>query len=115
MVEAEEQACGFTHKQVSQELAKRWVLAPFIQDAIANHDHPDQSTVDKEVCCAVAIANTLSYEHGFPPIPGVVSSQKSDDFLSMIEITPEQVSQIVERVIAELNGDEVMTQSAKAA
>ena len=106
LVDAEDQACGFTHKQVSEELAKRWVLAPFIQDAISNHDQPDKSAVDRDVCCCVAIANTLSYELGFPPIPGVQSRHNSEEFLSTLEISPEVIAEITAKVMQELAEDD---------
>ena len=105
LVEAENQSCGFTHKQVSEVLAKRWTLAPFIQDAISNHDQPDKSSVDRDVCCCVAIANTLSYELGFPPVPGIQASHKSEEFLPLLELTSEVISEISEMVLIE-HGEE---------
>jgi HD-like signal output (HDOD) protein len=102
--EAEMLACGFTHKQVSEELAKKWVLAPFIIDAITNHDHPEKSTVDNEICSTVAIANTMAYEMGYPPVRGVISNHTTQGFLDRLDISVAQLSEIANKVMIEMSG-----------
>ena len=102
LIEAEQEACEYTHKMVSEDLARRWNLAPYIQDAIANQESPANSMVDSEICNVVAVANTLAYEMGYPPIRGVVASHKSEEFLPSLDLTAEQITEVMDRVNAEV-------------
>ena len=113
--DAEKATCDYTHKMVSEDLARRWNLAPYIQDAIANQDNPAESSVDSEICNVLAVANTLAYEMEFPPIKGIVASHKSEEFLPLLNLSPDLVTEIVDRVRSEIDESKAPVENLRAA
>ena len=102
IIEAEEEVCGFNHNMVSDELAQRWKLAPYLQDAIAHHNCPAESTIDEEICAVIAVANTVAYEMGCPPVRGVSGNHTSVEFLPLLNLTTEDITEIVDRAKIEI-------------
>ena len=113
--EAEQETCEYTHKMVSEDLARRWNLAPYIQDAITNQDSPANSTVDSEICNVIAVACTLANEMGYSPIRGIVSVHKSEEFLPLLDLTADQISEVVDRVKAEIEESNLSSDNQRAA
>lgn len=97
ILDAEMESCKFTHNQVSLELVTRWKLAPYIQDVIACQENPSTGTVDPEVSCVLAVAETVAYEMGYPPIRGINASHTSDEYLPLIDLSNEKMMDVVER------------------
>lgn len=105
IIMAEQQLIGYTHVEVGEVVAKRWDLAPVLTDCITNHNQPFSSTVDAEVCLAVAVGNSIAYEMGYSPIKGVPSMIASQDFIEAINMSAEaiqKVKQVVEHEIQEI-------------
>lgn len=99
LVVGEERACGFNHKQVGVDLAERWKLPAFLQDAIAFYDNPEQSQVDRTLCNVLAVANTLTFEMGYPTIRGVQCTETTEQYLPAISMSEEQVGEIVAKAL----------------
>ncbi len=115
IVEAAEQVCGFSHQQVSEELSRRWKLAPYIQDVIEFQNSPQDAKVDPETCKVVALAITIAYEMGYPPIRGIEATHASDEFLPLIDFTNEQMAAVVERAKIEMGDSKVSELDRRAA
>src|SRR5205823_6598361 len=95
--EALQQVCQYTHQDVSVELTRLWKLAPYIEDVITYQDNPQASTSDPEMCTVIAVAIAVAYEMGYPPVKGLQSNFSSAQYMSLINITNEQMSEVVER------------------
>ena len=115
IIESAEQVCGFSHQMVNEELALRWKLAPYLIDAIVCQNCPEESKVDPEICNVVALAITIAYEMGYPPIPGIEAMRASTDFLPLVEITHEQLERIIGHAKVELEGFDPSKANVKAA
>ncbi len=115
IVDAMQQVCQFTHKDVNVKLASLWKLAPYIQDAIANQETPEASTVDPEMCAVIAAAIAVAYEMGYPPIKGVESAFTSEKFMPLINITNDQMSEVVERARVEIEESKAHLGTSKKA
>ena len=106
ILDAELEACQFTHNQVSLELVKRWKLAPYIQDVIACQENPESATVDPEISRVLAVASTVAYEMGYPPIRGINAAHTSQEYLPLIDLSNEQMMDVIERAKLELTNKE---------
>lgn len=99
LLSGEERVCGFNHRQVGHDLATKWKLPAFIQEAILYGENPGEARFEKQLCQVLAVANTVTYEMGYPPIRGVMCDQVSEQFLPAINITPEAISEIANRAL----------------
>ena len=105
ILDAQMQTCQFTHQEVSTELTKLWKLAPYIQDTIAFQDNPGNATIDQEMCYVLAAAIAVAYEMGYPPIKGIQANYSSEQYMSLINITNAQMSEVVERAKIEFGNE----------
>jgi HD-like signal output (HDOD) protein len=97
ILDAEMEACKFTHNDVSLELVTRWKLAPYIRNVVACLENPSTGTVDPEISCVLAVASTVAYEMGYPPIRGINASHTSEEYLPLINVSIDQMTDVVER------------------
>ncbi len=104
ILDAEAEAFGYTHHQVSLELVTRWKLAPYIRDVIASQENPAEAMGDPETGKVIAISNTIAYEMGYPPIRGINASHTSEEYLHLINISIDQMTDVVERAKLEITG-----------
>jgi HD-like signal output (HDOD) protein len=105
ILDAQRQTCQFTHQEVSTELAKLWKLTPYIQDAIAFQDCPESSVIDSEMCFVLAAAVAVAYEMGYPPIKGIQANYTSAQYMPLINVSNDQMSEVVERAKVEFGCD----------
>jgi HD-like signal output (HDOD) protein len=108
------QVCQFTHNDVNEKLVSLWKLAPYIQDVIINQNTPETAKVDPEMCGVVATAIAVAYEMGYPPIKGIEPMFTSEKFMPLINITNEQMSEVVQRARVEIEESRAHMQVSKA-
>ncbi|MEI7984815.1 MAG: HDOD domain-containing protein [Armatimonadota bacterium] len=103
IVEGANQICGYNHQMVSEKLAQSWKLAPYIRDAIKYLGSPESSEIDVEMSMVLAAAKAIACEMGFPPITGLEIEFSSEQFFSKIDLTNEQMVDVVERAKIEFS------------
>ena len=96
--EVEQTEFGFTHAQVGQMVADKWRFAMNIEDAIANHHHPDQAKSGRQIADIVSLANSLCHKLEIGP------TRKPDMDVSDLEsaralgMSGDEVSELLEQM-----------------
>jgi putative nucleotidyltransferase with HDIG domain len=101
-LEQGEQACfGFGHSEIGARLLQRWGVPPEISSIVQYHHFLEWPDSCKRTCSIVHLANSVSHS-----LDGKEISLPSNDMdkraMSELELTPDDLSEIVSRTQVEL-------------
>ncbi len=67
LLDAERQILGLDHTEVGAVVAKRWNLAPALEESVRLHHHPEAARVDRAMCAIVQMADSVCIKLGIGP------------------------------------------------
>jgi HD-like signal output (HDOD) protein len=102
----EEQMLGFTHAQVGQMVADKWRFAVDIEDAIANHHHPEQARSASQLAHIVSLSNSLCHKLEIGPTRKPDLDISSLPSALALGIGEDEISEILEGMRENVKKDE---------
>jgi HD-like signal output (HDOD) protein len=104
LLEAEREAFGFTHPQVSARLVNHWGLASDISDAVLNHHSPDDALHSLLGTRVLRAADKLAKASGYGVTNISKADLEADESVYLLGLSEERLAEIREEV------DESMTE-----
>ncbi len=104
--EVEQQKLGFTHAEVGQVIADKWRFALDIEDAIANHHHPDQARSAHDLSNIVSLANSFCHKLEIGPTRKPDMDLMELESTKALNIDTTAIAKILEKIGSAVNGED---------
>lgn len=112
---AERTQTNFDHADIGAVLAEKWKLNNIVTNAIKYHDNPLEDLKTPQTTIAVAAANLLAYECGFPAMINVPPCLEQDDIIPKLDLSLDQVNQVRSLIMVEVDQADETLGSQRAA
>lgn len=98
-IEAEEEILGFNHAEIGAGISKKWNFPQDLVESISYHHYPELSKIDPKLVSIVHIADAITLMLGVGIGNDGLCYNFSDFALSTLNITEEDINDIVYEVV----------------
>lgn len=98
LIDVEKETFGMSHDEAGSLLAEQWVLSESLADAIRNHHHPENSTVNPELTHHVYLADLLMSRFMAGQELERICTKSLGSRLERLGLGPDQLPVIVDRM-----------------
>ncbi len=105
-LQAENRLLGFDHAEVGAIVARKWNLAPGLQEAIRLHHDPELARQDSTLCALVCLANAICVRLGVGPERFPELDLGNLPCWEMLQLPNSQLPKLLEEVQEKLAAEE---------